>query len=162
MAVMCGIKTIDAAANLLCYTIIITDVSPARACELCELLQGAQFIVQMAYCTHNQLASGMYKILTCKVLWLQVIIIHCSPGTLFTTEVEPFVVAASDDSCTKMKRSNLFSLCEEQFYEEVITCFTSEGDYILTNNTIPCKIKFQCSTHAFVMQNYIHYYDAML
>lgn len=63
MTVICGIKAINAAANLSCYTIVITKVSPARACELCKLLQGSQFIVHMAYYTHNQVASGIYNIL---------------------------------------------------------------------------------------------------
>ena len=96
------------------------------------------------------------------VLWLQlviiIIIIHSS-GPLFTTEVEPFVVAASDHTCTKIKRSNFFSVTEEQFYEEVISSFTSEGDYILTNNTSPCKLLSMQHKIAFVMQNNLYYND---
>ena len=103
----------------------------------------------MAYYTHNQVASGIYNI----IAWSTLVIIIHSSGPLFTTEVEPFVFAASDHTCTKIKESNFFSVTEEQFYEEVISSFTSEGDYILTNNTSPCKLLSMQHKIAFVMQN---------
>ena len=64
---------------------------------------------------------------------------HCSSDALFTADIQPFVVAVSDKTCMKIKTSNFFSGTEAQLYEEVITSFTSEGDYILTNNTNPCR-----------------------
>ena len=54
---MRGIK-----ANLSCYTIVITKVSPERAYELCERLQGSQFIVQVAYYKQDQVTSGKHDI----------------------------------------------------------------------------------------------------
>ena len=59
---MRGIKAINTAANLSCYTIFITKVSPERACELCERLQESQFIVQIAYNKQDQVTSGKHDI----------------------------------------------------------------------------------------------------
>ena len=62
MTDMRGIKAINTAANLSCYTIVITKISPERACELCERLQGSQFIVQIAYYKQDQVTSGKHNI----------------------------------------------------------------------------------------------------
>ena len=64
---------------------------------------------------------------------------HCSSDAHFTANIQPFVFAVSDKTCMKIESSNFFSGTEAQLYEEVITSFTSEGDYILTHNTNPCR-----------------------